>query len=65
MPEKIKRTVELITNSTDRLVRGIALPESKARTKFLRREAWVHFRRSAGLLWGLYTTKTKKKQGAK
>ena len=59
MTKNIQRTVELISNSTDRLVRGIALPEGKARTRFLRREAWIHFKRSMGLLWRLYTTKTK------
>lgn len=54
MPKNIERTVELITNSTDRLVRGIALPEGKARIKFLRKEAWVHFKRTVELLWALY-----------
>lgn len=65
MTENIQRTVELISNSTDRLVRSIALPESKARTQFLKREAWVHFKRTVELLWALYRTKTKKKEGIK
>ena len=60
MSKNIKRTVELITNSTERLVRGLALPKSKSQTRFLRREAWIHFKRSAGLLWGLYTSRSKK-----
>ncbi len=65
MPENIKRTVELISNSTERLEWSIARPESKARTQFLKREAWVHFKRTVELLWALYRTKTRKGKGTK
>lgn len=65
MPKNIKRTVQLMSNSTERLEWGIARPESKARTLFLKREAWVHFKRTVELLWALYRTKTKKKEGTK
>ena len=51
MPTALERKIELIESSTDRLKRALKLPQGRERRDFLRREAWIHVKRSLGLLW--------------
>lgn len=52
--DKLERMIGLIEYSTERLTRGLKLPIAGSRQQFLKKEAWVHFKRSAELVWFLY-----------
>lgn len=53
----LKRKIELIRNSTDRLERLLRLSDDNqeqmtaAWWKILRRESWLHLKRTAELFW--------------
>ncbi len=48
---KLNRKVELLHKSSERLMRGLSLPRDKNFWWYMRREAWLHLRRSWELLW--------------
>jgi hypothetical protein len=47
----LQRKIELLHNSSERLIRALKLPRDKGWWDFIRRESWLHFKRSLELLW--------------
>ena len=47
----LKRQIELLHNSSERLMKTSELKRDQAWWMFMRREAWVHLKRSWGLWW--------------
>jgi len=43
---EIAKKVTMVRNSTDRLETGLGLPTSKEKLHFIKREAWLHLKRS-------------------
>jgi len=59
---KLERKIELLHQSSERLMRSLKLPRDKGWWVFMRRESWLHFKRSWELLWAVLR---KKNNGAK
>ena len=49
--KRLQRKVELISNSADRMMRVLELPRDKRWWWFMRRESWIHLKRSWELWW--------------
>ena len=47
----LERKIELLNNSSQRLGRALGLTRDNAFWRYIRQEAWIHFKRSAELLW--------------
>jgi len=47
----LEKKIELIKRSADRLERGIRIQEDSMFWKFMRRELWIHWKRTTEALW--------------
>ena len=58
---KLERKVELLHQSSERLMEALKLPRDLTWWRFMRREAWVHLKRSIELWWMVLREKEKKR----
>lgn len=49
----LKRKIELLHNSSDRMVKALGLDHDNSFWRFMRRESWIHLKRSLELLWAV------------
>jgi len=60
---RLERKIELLHQSSERLLRSLKLPQDKGWWVFMRRESWLHFKRSWGLLWAVLRRKNSTPKG--
>jgi len=48
---KLEETIERLHRSSSRMMELLKLPRGKAWRQFLRRETWIHIKRTAELAW--------------
>lgn len=53
----LKRKIELLHNSSERMMKAIGKDRDSAFWLFMRRESWIHLKRSLGLLWMVWRRK--------
>jgi hypothetical protein len=59
----LQRKIELLHNSSERLMKALKLPRDKGWWVFMRQEAWLHFKRSLELLWTVLRKKNSNAKG--
>jgi hypothetical protein len=60
----LQRKIELLHNSSERLMRALKLPRDKGWWGFMKQEAWLHFKRFLELLWAVLRKKNSDTKGA-
>ena len=51
--QQMSQRVELLHRSSERMMRALKMPRDRRWIKFMRREAWIHLKRSLGLFVNL------------